>query len=118
MSTSADPSIPWYRTITSSQWKALWAAKLGWMLDAMDFVIFVMALTRLQAYFDFDESMSGRLGTPPLLVSAPGALLFGVIADRIGRTRALMAPILIFSVCTLGTATAQNLIQLALWRAL
>src|SRR6185369_5417542 len=111
-------SVPWYRTITSSQWKALWAAKLGWMLDAMDFLIYAMALTKLKDYFDFNDDMAGLLGTITLLVSAVGGLAFGVIADRIGRTRALMATIIIFSVCSLGTATSQALWQLALWRAL
>ncbi|MBI3821232.1 MAG: MFS transporter [Planctomycetes bacterium] len=118
MATTLDPSLAWYQTITRTQWKALVAAKLGWMLDAMDFVIYIMALQKLQAYFDFDKSMSGLLGTVTLLVSAAGGLLFGVVADKIGRTRALMATILIFSICSLGTATAQTLWQLALWRGL
>ena len=28
-------AIPWYRTVTREQWRVLWAAKFGWMLDAM-----------------------------------------------------------------------------------
>jgi len=32
-------ATPWYRTITTQQWRALIAAKLGWMLDAMDFLL-------------------------------------------------------------------------------
>jgi len=44
--------------------------------------------------------------------------VFGVIADRIGRVRALNITIAIFSVCSLGAATAQNVVQLACWRAL
>src|SRR5262249_58776538 len=63
------------------------------------------------------DDMAGLLGTITLLTSAAGGLLFGVIADRIGRTRALMATIVIFSFCSLGAATSQNLLQLALWRA-
>ena len=39
-------------------------------------------------------------------------------ADKIGRTRTLTLTFLIFSLCSLGTATAQNLLQLLLWRAL
>ena len=110
--------MPWYRTITPPQWRALIAAKLGWMLDAMDFVIYVMAIGRLQAYFGFDAATAGLLGTITLLVSAGGGLAFGLIADRIGRTRALMITILIFSVASLGAATSQTLLQLMLWRAL
>jgi MFS family permease len=111
-------TVPWYRTITRDQWRALVAAKLGWMLDAMDFLIYVMAIRQLQAYFGFDSATAGMLGTITLLVSAGGGLLFGVLADRIGRTRALMGTILIFSLCSLGAATSQSLLQLMIWRAL
>jgi MFS family permease len=111
-------AVPWYRTITREQWRALIAAKLGWMLDAMDFVIYVMAIGRLQAYFGFDAATAGLLGTVTLLVSAGGGLLFGVVADRIGRTRALMLTILIFSFASLGAATSGSVIQLLFWRAL
>jgi MFS family permease len=112
------PVVPWYRTITREQWRVLFAAKLGWMLDAMDFLIYVMALGRLKTYFGFDDETAGLLGTITLLTSAAGGLLFGVIADRIGRTRALMTTIVVFSACSLGAATSQDVIQLALWRAL
>jgi MFS family permease len=107
---------PWYLTITRDQWNTLVAAMLGWMLDAMDFVLYVMALTTLQQEFDFKDDVAGLLATVTLLTSAVGGLFFGVLADRIGRTRALMATILIFSFCSLGTATAQDLFQLLLWR--
>lgn len=114
----ASGTVPWYRTITRDQWRALAAAKLGWMLDAMDFLLYVMAIGELQRYFGFDAATAGLLGTITLLVSAAGGLLFGLIADRIGRTRALMATILIFSFCSLGAATSQSLLQLMVWRAL
>ena len=111
-------AIPWYRTITAEQWRVLVAAKLGWMLDAMDFLLYVMAIGRLKTYFEFDDATAGLLGTITLLVSAAGGLMFGAIADRIGRAKALMATVLIFSFCSLGAATSQSLLQLLVWRAL
>jgi MFS family permease len=111
------PALPWYRTITPQQWRVLLAAQLGWMLDAMDFVLYVMALTTLEGVFGFGPGVAGWLATITLATSAVGGLLFGVVADRVGRTRALMATILIFSFCSLGTATAQDFWQLLLWRA-
>src|SRR5437879_2192611 len=97
----ADSSpLPWYRTITRQQWNALLlAAKLGWMLDAMDFVLYLMAITALREEFGFGEDSAGLLATVTLLTSAAGGLLFGLVADRIGRTRALMLTVLIFSLC-------------------
>ncbi len=108
----------WYRDITRDQWRALAAAKLGWMLDAMDFLLYVMAIGHLRDYFGFDDGTAGLLGTVTLLTSAVGGIVFGIVADRAGRTRALMATILIFSVCSLGAATSQTLWQLMAWRIL
>jgi MFS family permease len=116
--TPASGSLPWYRTVTKEQWRTLLAAKLGWMLDAMDFLLYVMAIGQLKSYFGFDDATAGMLGTVTLLTSAGGGLLFGYIADRMGRTRALMGTILIFSLCSLGAATSQTLVQLMIWRAL
>jgi MFS family permease len=47
-----------------------------------------------------------------------GGLLFGYVADRFGRTRALMGTIAIFSLASLGAATSQSVLQLLLWRAI
>jgi MFS family permease len=109
---------PWYRSISREQWKALVAALLGYQLDAMDFVLYLMALTTLQQEFHYDASSSGLLATVALLTSSVGGVVFGWVGDRWGRTRALMATILIYSLCSLGTATAQSWTQLLIWRGL
>jgi MFS family permease len=111
-------SLPWYRTVTPAQWKTLLAALLGYMLDAMDFVLYLMAIITLQQEFQYGTETSGLLASIALFASAGGALLFGLVADWFGRTRALMATILIYSFASLGTATAQDVTQLILWRAL
>ncbi len=111
-------STPWYRTIRPDQWRVLAAAKLGWMLDAMDFMLYAMAIGQLRTYFGFNDATAGMLGTITLVMSGTGGVLFGYVADRLGRTRALMATILVFSVASLGAATSQSVTQLLLWRAL
>jgi MFS family permease len=58
------------------------------------------------------------VATLTLVTSGLGGLAFGYVADRFGRTRALRWTILIFSVASLGAATSQSFLQLALWRAL
>jgi MFS family permease len=109
---------PWYAGVTRDQWRALAAAKLGWMLDAMDFLLYVMAIGQLKEYFGFSDATAGLLGTVTLITSAVGGIVFGIVADRAGRTKALMATILIFSVCSLGAATSQTLWQLMFWRVI
>jgi MFS family permease len=109
---------PWYRTVTREQWSVLGAAKLGWMLDAMDFMVYAMAIGQLRMYFGFGDDIAGMLGTVTLIMSGVGGLTFGYVADRFGRTRALMATIAIFSLASLGAATSQTVFQLLLWRAL
>src|SRR5258708_4445097 len=100
----AGASTPWYRTITREQWYVLAAAKCGWMLDAMDFMLYAMAVTRLKTYFGFNDATAGLLGSITLATSALGGLVFGVAADRIGRARTLMVTLLIFSLASLGAA--------------
>jgi len=109
--------IPWYRTVTREQWRVLLAAKFGWMLDAMDFMLYTMAVGQLRMYFGFGDDTAGMLGTVTLIMSGVGGTIFGYVADRFGRTRALMATILIFSLASLGAATSQSVIQLLFWRA-
>jgi MFS family permease len=109
--------MSWYRTITREQWHVLIAAKCGWMLDAMDFMLYAMAVGQLRRYFAFGDATAGLLGTVTLILSGVGGLTFGYIADRFGRTRALMGTIAIFSLASLGASTSQNVAQLLFWRA-
>jgi MFS family permease len=109
--------VPWYRTITREQWRVLAAGKLGWMLDAMDFMLYAMAIGQLRTYFGFNDATAGMLGTVTLVMSGVGGVIFGYVADRLGRTRALMATILLFSVASLGASTSQTVVQLLFWRA-
>jgi MFS family permease len=115
--TKPGATVAWYRTITAEQWRVLAAAKVGWMLDAMDFMLYAMALGQLRAYFEFDDATAGFLGTATLVMSGVGGLVFGYIADRFGRTRALMGTIVIFSLASLGAASSQSVLQLLFWRA-
>ncbi len=108
----------WLRALTIAERRVLIAAGLGWMFDSMDFLIYVLAIGRLKSYFGFGDATAGLLGTLTLVSAAVGGLSFGVIADRIGRVRALNITILIYSICSLGAATSQSVVQLAIWRAL
>ena len=112
------PAASWYRSITPLQWRTLAAAGLGWMLDAMDVMLYAFALTAIRAEFSLSAAAAGALASATLLTSALGGILFGVLADRFGRARALAWSILVYSVFTALTATARSLPALVLWRSL
>jgi MFS family permease len=61
---------------------------------------------------------AGLLGSLTLVASAVGGMLFGVIADRFGRTRALIGSILIYSIFTAACGLSQSIWQLAVFRIL
>ena len=111
-------SAPWYRAVTPPQWNALFAAAFGWLLDAMDVMLYAFALTAIRTEFSLSAAAAGALASVTLLTSAVGGIVFGVLADRLGRARSLAWSILIYSVFTGLTATARSLPELVLWRSL
>jgi MFS family permease len=98
--------------------RALIAASLGWLLDAFDVMIYALVLAALMADMGMDRATGGLLGSLTLAASAAGGILFGWLADRVGRTRALSLSILLYSIFTAACGLAQNVAQLALFRVL
>ena len=49
----------WIRTLTPAQRRALFAAMAGWMFDAMDFLIYVLAIGHIKTYFGFNDAVAG-----------------------------------------------------------
>lgn len=107
-----------FQGITSVQRRTLLAASLGWMLDSMDVMLYAMALGAIRADLGMSAATSGLLMSLTLVASAAGGVLFGVIADRIGRAHALVASILVYSIFTGASGLAQNVLQLAVFRTL
>jgi len=91
---------------------------LGFMLDAMDVMLYVFALQTLRAEFRLSNAKAGLVSSATLICSAAGGILFGVLSDRVGRKRALIYSILLYSLASGGTALAQSYRQLLIWRAL
>jgi len=109
--------MAWYREVDRTQWRILLAAQLGWILDAMCMMMYSFALAQVRGEFRLSSAAAGGLAAAPLVTSAAGGALFGYLADRYGRARAMSWSILTFSVLTGLTATARTPLELMLWRA-
>jgi len=110
--------LPWYREITAKQWYALFAGQAGWALDAFDVLLYVFCLTTIMKEWHLAPAAAGFMVSVTLFASSFGGILFGAVADRIGRKKALMLTVLLFSVCSGLSGLAQNLAQLAVARTI
>jgi hypothetical protein len=106
----------WLLEATPEARRALVAAALGWMLDSFDVMLYALVLASMMLDLGISKPTAGWLGSIALLSGAAGGIVFGVVADRFGRTRALMASVLIYSVATAACGFAQTVWQLAAFR--
>jgi MFS family permease len=100
------------------RWLALWAAMLGFMLDAMDVLLYVFALQTIRGDFGLSNAEAGLVSSATLVTSAAGGILAGILSDRIGRRRMLIYTILMYSLASAGTALSGGLASLIFWRSL
>lgn len=106
----------WWKGASPDARRALVAASFGWMLDSFDVMLYAMVLAALMSDLGMVKATAGLLGSLTLVASALGGLVFGVIADRFGRRRALMASILIYSIFTAACGLASSVVMLAVFR--
>src|SRR5277367_4086320 len=86
--------------LTANQWKIAGAATLGDMLDFFDFFLigFVLAFVVKEWHLTYGQSGAILLASG---VSAPfGSLMYGWMADKIGRRTALITAVLNVSIAT------------------
>jgi SHS family lactate transporter-like MFS transporter len=110
--------LPWYRQVNNDQWKAFWAAYLGWMLDGFDFTIIALLLVDIQTSFGVNNAMAGALVSATLLFRVVGGAGAGTAADRWGRKMPLVLSILWYSVFAFLSGFAPSIQVLMICRAL
>ena len=110
--------LAWLQAAPAPARRALLAASLGWLLDSFDVMLYSLVLASIILDLHLTKASAGILGSVTLVAAAIGGLAFGLIADRFGRTRALMASVLIYAVFTATCGLAHSFAQLAVFRIL
>jgi MFS transporter, SHS family, lactate transporter len=109
---------PWYRQVSGDQWKAFWAAYLGWALDGFDFNILAFVLVDVQRSFTVNNALAGALLSISALFRVVGGVGAGAAADRWGRKGPLMFSILCYSILTFLCGFSTSYAMLFAFRAL
>ncbi|MCM3411644.1 MFS transporter [Metabacillus litoralis] len=81
-----------------SRRKLLGIAGLGWMFDAMDVGILSFIIAALQKDWDLTSEQMGWIGSVNSIGMAVGALVFGLMADKVGRKQVFIITLLLFSI--------------------
>jgi MFS family permease len=109
---------PWYRGATKKQWTVLWSAFMGWALDTMDLLLYAMVIVYIIKDFGLNSSMAGTIASAALIASAIGGIIFGVMADKIGRKKSMLYSILLYSAASALCGFSQTFTQLLVFRFL
>ncbi|NEB94672.1 MFS transporter [Streptomyces bauhiniae] len=110
--------LGWFRALGPRGRRAFAGAFGGYALDSYDYFTLPLTMVALAAYFHLDSGQTGLFTTVTLVVSAVGGALAGMVADRIGRVRALMITVVTYAVFTVACGFAPTYETLLLFRAL
>lgn len=87
------------------------------IFDGFDQAVYGVALPLLMKELHLSATVSGFLGSASLLGAVAGALIFGVLTDKLGRKTILITAVVLYSVFTGLCATiSDNLYLFAAWR--
>lgn len=112
--------------ITPQQWRSGTAAWLGWLFDGLELHLYTLVATPLVVHLlgaagsggPAVKEKSAYIQASFLVGWALGGAFFGLLGDRIGRSRALSLTILTYALCTGLCAASQNWWQLMIFRFL
>lgn len=121
---SSMPGQKWYSGISQYQWLVLTIASLGWIFDVFEGQIFVAsmrdAMPNLLGGVSADSpevrSWNDMAFGSFLLGGAFGGVLFGMVSDKIGRSKTMIITILFYSLFTCVTALANAPWQMVVLR--
>ena len=96
--------------------KALFASAVGYAMDGFDLLIIGFMMAAISAELHLSGAQGGSIATWTLDGAVIGGIVFGIMADYVGRVRVLTWTILLFAVFTALCSVAQGYWDLAAYR--
>lgn len=112
--------------VTFYHWLVVIIASCGWLFDCMDQRLFVLAReSALKELLQNDaaalatlKSYIGYATTSMILGWATGGIIFGMLSDKIGRVKTMVATLLVYSGFTGLSGFAQSWVDFTIYRFL
>jgi MFS family permease len=112
--------------VTPYHWLVVIIASCGWLFDCMDQRLFILAresaLSELlrddPARLAVARTYSGYATTAMILGWATGGIIFGMMSDKVGRVKTMVATLLVYSGFTGLSGLAQSWVDFTIYRFL
>ncbi|MBW4092756.1 MAG: MFS transporter [Proteobacteria bacterium] len=111
-------TAPAEETVTPEARRALLGAAVGYAMDGFDLLILGFMLSAIAKGLHLAPAQLGSLVSFTLIGAVVGGVVFGTLADHLGRVRVLTWTIVLFAVFTGLCGLAQNYTQLVIFRAI
>src|SRR6266481_6806946 len=92
----------------ANQRNAVLAGFLGWTLDAFDFFILTLVIDDIAKSFGKTRPDIALTLTVALAARPIGAVIFGIMADRLGRRLPLMINVVFYAIISVLSGLAPN----------
>jgi MFS transporter, PHS family, inorganic phosphate transporter len=102
--------------ITRTHWKIMFISGMGFFTDAYDLFIIGVVMSLLKGQWQVSPTADGLVTSTALLASAIGAVLFGRVADMLGRKRIYGYEVLVLAAGALASALSPNVWWLIVFR--
>ena len=105
-------------SLTRFHWKIMFISGMGFFTDAYDLFIIGVVMALIKQEWHFSTVEEGLVTSTALLASAFGAILFGRIADMVGRKRIYGYEVLVLAVGAIASAFSPNIGWLIFFRVI
>src|SRR6201986_3372398 len=95
--------------ISREHWKIMFISGMGFFTDAYDLFIIGVCMALIKPLWHVDKFEEGLVESTALLASAIGALLFGRVADMLGRKRIYGVEVLVLAAGAIASAFSPNI---------
>ena len=95
--------------ITRTHWKIMFISGMGFFTDAYDLFIIGVVMALLKGQWHVTPTADGLVTSTALLASAIGAIVFGRVADMLGRKRIYGYEVLVLAAGAIASAFSPNI---------